>query len=130
MREIKFRGKRIDNSEWIYGFIWQKLNPHKETNEYLQPVFMQTGVNIDQWHEVDPSTVGQYTGRKDKNGKKIYEGDRVNGGIYNGSYYIGVVEFYKGEFGLSPEGKFAEGWCELTFPELEIIGNIHETNSE
>lgn len=72
MREILFRGKRIDNGDWIYGFV---LNSKKDdgwgiTNE------------SDYFHDVDGNTIGQYTGMTDKTGTRIFEGDIVS---YNGS---------------------------------------------
>lgn len=71
MREIIFRGKRLDNGEWVYGSFLKDPNGSYITdgNKYI----LDTRVMI----EVDPATVGQYTGLKDKEGKKIFEHDVV-----------------------------------------------------
>lgn len=74
MREILFRGKRIDNGEWVYGQYAYLLNARTEDGEPIKHMIVD-GTPFGQ--TVDPSTVGQYTGLTDKNGKKIFDGDIV-----------------------------------------------------
>jgi len=68
MREIKFRGKRLDNDEWVYGDLM-----HSFAHDSLQRD-ERVYVNV---RGVAPKSVGQYTGLKDKNGREVYEGDVV-----------------------------------------------------
>lgn len=72
-REIKFRGKRIDNGEWVYG--WYIQYEHMGViKHYIVTNWAQIYVNS---YEVDPETVGQYMGRQDQKGKEICKGDVI-----------------------------------------------------
>ncbi|EAC5887088.1 hypothetical protein TQ13_04970 [Listeria monocytogenes] len=124
MRAIGFRGKRIDNREWVYGnlmqfedsatFIFADERKGASTLTYAHFI-------INNMHAIDEKTIDQYTGLKDKNSKKIFEGD-VGWDEHNECY--GVVKFEEGKF-LYVWENIAEDLWEVA-DGIEICGNIHE----
>lgn len=77
MRTIKFRGKRLDNNEWVYGSLC--TDPYRGGAEISD----HDDINLGRT-EVAPETIGQFSGAKDSQGKDIYEGDIIS---VNGRYF-------------------------------------------
>lgn len=120
-REIKFRGKRIDNGKWVYGDF------RSEENCIAVPCYIRHfGIGYDVY-PVDPDTVGQYTGLKDKNGREIYEGDIISArGIILTVKYIGGV-FFACNVDSNIDKYPLYILCEWENESgCEIIGNIHD----
>ena len=100
MRDILFRGKRLDNGKWVYGYY---VHQYKADEIYL-PEPDEDGFES---RHISPETVGQYTGLKDNNGNRIFEGDIVDyedeapGQYeYHDSLFInrGVIKYSEGSF--------------------------------
>ena len=139
MREIMFRGKRLDNGEWAEGYLYEHepalvgIASENDVPELSKWFIARTG--FADWNmsrpvefvEVAPPTVGQYAGLNDKHGKRIFEGDIVEGADFtaeDGGY--GVVGFDDGAFeiiGNNCCGTFHENYWGRDF---EVIGNIHD----
>lgn len=124
MREILFRGKRVDNGEWVKG------DPAGSICGTISKIEFYDGLTDCETVDVIPETVGQFTGLTDKNGTKIFEGDIVT---------------YDKEYGGKTREKGTVYWCDGAFwvenvqnkegygllgalvnYQLEIIGNIHD----
>lgn len=123
MREILFRGQSIDRHKWYEGDLYQTRLKSVFYINYYTEYGDRMAV------EVDPETVGQYTGLT-ANGKKMYEGDIVAGAVsWQERSKNGVVAFRDGSFGLIwYRGEIEQfvpftSMCNVV---LKIIGNIHD----
>ena len=132
MREILFRGKRLDNCTWAEGSL---------SMEYFHECgCVMISPTSDTCYKVEPETVGQFTGRTDKNGKKVFEHDVIR---HHFGDEIGVIRFgqYRNPFGDDEFGGhvgFYVDWIAGTYPQtlrkdlgywmqmVEVIGNIHD----
>ena len=128
MREIKFRAKRMDSNEWLFGslFVDEKEQCYiKEPDGKLY--FIE-----------EKNTIGQFTGLKDKNGKEIYEGDILSIASKSDKPF-GVVMWHKEGYFCVEENLSASEPSDhisigkllrVSIFEFEVIGNIYDNPSE
>lgn len=118
---IKFRGKRIDNNEWAYGYYYEFNHKH-----FICYQVHSDNATTDYNHEIEYKTLGMFTGIIDKNDNPIYEGDIVKNGM-SGNWII--QPFEEGAmslFGTSPRYEGSNYDISALNEYVEVIGNIHD----
>ena len=142
MREILFRGQDAATGDWIKGYFVQLFDDKGNKTNRIYSGYAETDCEDyypDFW-EVDPETVGQFTGLTDKNGKKVFEGDIIRFTDENSEYeWVGRVEFGNpnAEYNWGFQLVYINGtkantdillWFDMeeTGAYSEVIGNIHD----
>jgi len=129
MREIKFRGRRIDNGEWVYGLpillSYSELDGNWHYGIQYQTDRYACGIT-----EIDPETLGQFTGLQDNEHIDMYKGDKVRGNYGIPSVVVeSVIEWKDGGFFVDTTGHTPSiaGLGEaMECLDLTVIGNIHD----
>lgn len=126
MRTIKFRGYNAKNKEWLYGCYFINRGDHFICPDGEQP-YDKTWEDF----QIDPNTLGQFTGLHDKNGKEIYEGDIICSEKYKHIHVISYDDTLGSFVGKTPGDRYGtftgpinQRW--INDYEKEVIGNIHD----
>lgn len=119
MREIGiFRGKRVDTEKWVEGY-YLRLNGTEET-ETLHLIIDEKG----EYHRVNPETVGEWTGLKDRNGTKIFEGDDIRFTFTGVECFIRWTNYAAMFEAVSEKNKMDLN--HICTRDFVVIGNLHD----
>ena len=121
-----FRGKRLDNGKWVVGLPSRRSYDGPEITAILLDDWFETdiGAMFNHSEPIDPSTIGQCTGERDKTGSFIYEGDI----LFDGELYYAVDWLY-GCWWIIPSNGLVIDHAELATCALEyfeVVGNVHD----
>lgn len=134
----KFRGKEIDSGEWVYGsYLWyfdhRYIIPLGEELWRLSGPLSSIQEIGSYVLEVDPATVGMFTGLLDKNGKEIYEGSQLSFTVFDhndmDTQHVGQVYWDEKDLAWNIQSKsevFSLGYILRQDDEVEVIGDIHD----
>ena len=120
IENIKFKAKRLDNGEWVYGYFYEE-NGNTYIIENRQK---ESKLNRNPAYQVDPSTVCQFTGLKDCEGKELFEHDLIH---FVGHKHIGEVSWSEENY-VFMIGYEKEPPCWLS--DVQEIGKIERVGNK
>lgn len=120
---IEFRGKRIDNGEWVHGYVYRQCDKTGQEHTFITTIYGDK-------FEVSRVTIGQFTDCVDRNGDFIFEGDILH---YEGQrpdnrgkHYYRAVVYHKGAFRFRLEDGSPGAYLGENSWNWDIVGNIHD----